>query len=86
MYKKPNNDSLYLTKKFNHPPPMLQKLSKSISKGILDILSNESILTNHSLLRKCLEKDNVKYNVSLKCNPTQDQDENNQQGGKRNGR
>ena len=65
---------------------MLQQLPKSISKAISDISANESVLTNNSLLQKCLVKDNEKCNVFLKYIPTQHQDKNIQQGSKGNGR
>lgn len=56
----------------------MQQLPKSISKTISDISLNESIFKQWiSYYENALK--NSESNVSLKNNPPQDQDENNQQ-------
>ena len=42
-YMKPSNNPVYINKHSNHPPNILQKLPKSISRRISDISSNENI-------------------------------------------
>ena len=42
-YMKPNNNPVYINKESNHPPNVLDKLTKSISRRISDISSSEEI-------------------------------------------
>ena len=42
-YRKPSDEPLYINKHSNHPPSVLLQLSKSISKRISEISSNEEI-------------------------------------------
>ena len=51
-YKKPNDDPLYINKKSNHPPSILQQLPKSFSKRISEISSTNAFLTNQFLITK----------------------------------
>ena len=78
LYKKSNDDPLYINKKSIHPPSILQQPPKSISRRISEISSNECIFNQSiSSFENALKKSG--YNVSLKNTPTQNQDENNQQ-------
>ena len=63
-YKKHNDDHLFINKKFNHPPPILQQLPKSISKTISEILSNERIF-NQSIPYYGNASKKSRYKVSL---------------------
>ena len=77
-FNKTNDEPLYINKKFNHPPSILQQLPKSISKRISENSSNESIFNQsisfyENALKKC------GCNVSLNYTPAQNQDKNNQQ-------
>ena len=67
---------MYINKKSNHRPSILQQLAKLISKIISEISSNEYIF---SLAIPYIENDLSGYNISLKSTPTQNQNENNQQ-------
>ena len=42
-YRKPNNDTLYIDSRSNHPPAIIQQLPKSINRRISTLSSSESI-------------------------------------------
>ena len=66
-----------LTKKSDYPPSILLQLPKLIAKRIADISANEFIFNQPiPYYEGALKKS--RYNVSLRCSPTQDQDVNNQ--------
>ena len=68
---------MYFNKKSNHPTSIPQQLPKSIWKRISVISANEHIF-NQSIpyYENALEKSG--YSISLKYNPTQDEDSNQQ--------
>ena len=77
-YKKSNDDPFCINKRSSNPPSILQKIPKSISKRISEILSNEYIFNQSiSYYENALKKGS--YNLFLKYTPTQNQEENNQQ-------
>ena len=45
-YRKPNNDTLYINAKSNHPPSILKQIPAAISKRISTNSSNKQIFQN----------------------------------------
>ena len=76
-YKKPNDEPSYINKKSNHSPSILEQLTKSISKRISEILSNEFVF-NQSISYYENASKKSGYNISLKYITAQNQNENNQ--------
>ena len=69
---------MYINKKSNHAPSILQQLPKSTSKRISEISLNRHIFNQSIPYYENASRKNG-YNVSLKYTPTQNQDENNHQ-------
>ena len=62
-YRKPVNIPIYINKKSNHPPTVLEQLPKSIAKRISDISSDENIFSNSiPIYTKALKKSGLMTN------------------------
>ena len=81
MYKKPNHDPLYVKKNWNQPSTIINQISAAIGKRISDVSSNNTIFTKSILFYENTSK-NV-HTMSLKCNPTQQYSENEDQSKQR---
>ena len=82
-YRKPDNLRVYIHKHSNHPPTILNELSKSIAKRILDLSSTENIFQDCiPLYKKALQKSG--FTSDLVYTPKQyDYNNNNEENKKR---
>ena len=64
LFRKPNNDSIYIDINSNHPPQILRQLPKSISKRLFENSSSKEVfIKSKALYEKCL--DNSGFNENL---------------------
>ena len=64
LFRKPNNDSIYIDINSNHPPQILRQLPKSIRKRLFENSSSKEVfIKSKALYEKCL--DNSGFNENL---------------------
>lgn len=68
-YSKPNNESLYIHAKSNHPPPIIKQIAKSVSKRISNNSANKTLFdaaapVYNDILEKCGYDEKIEYTPS----------------------